>query len=133
MGDGVPTVTNAGYPRHTARSHWSAISPGPTGEPSQGKRPCRTTHDGIIDVAMALEGTRGDIKYWQQGNMTKEEMDKTISAMMEDQEGRPLPLLLDQVDQRLNLWPRGRGGIQVRWRRPSPACAAVESMQHSSR
>src|SRR5436853_298188 len=37
---------------------------------------------GVIDVAMALEA-RGDFKYKDKGNMTKEEIDKTIKIMID--------------------------------------------------
>ena len=42
---------------------------------------------------MALEA-RGDIKYGNKGNMTKDEIDKTMKAMIGHQEVRPFPLVL---------------------------------------
>src|SRR5207247_10162781 len=37
---------------------------------------------GIMDAAMAIE-SRGDIKYGDKGNMTKEEIDKTIEILID--------------------------------------------------
>ena len=48
---------------------------------------------GIMDAAMAIEAS-GDIKYGDKGNMTKEEIDKTIEILMGAEEGRPVPRLL---------------------------------------
>jgi putative spermidine/putrescine transport system substrate-binding protein len=41
---------------------------------------------GVIDVAMALE-SRGDFKYADKGNMTKDEIDKTIKIMIDLKRG----------------------------------------------
>ena len=51
---------------------------------------------GVIDVAMALEA-RGDIKYGDKGNMTRDEIDKTIKIMLDIKQVRPVPFVLDIV------------------------------------
>jgi putative spermidine/putrescine transport system substrate-binding protein len=61
---------------------------------------------GIIDVAMALEA-RGDIKYGNKGNMTKEEIDKTIATMMETKKAGQFRAFWSGFDQSVNLMAAG--------------------------
>jgi putative spermidine/putrescine transport system substrate-binding protein len=78
---------------------------------------------GIIDVAMALEA-RGDIKYGNKGNMTKEEIDKTVKAMLEIKQSGQFRSFWSSFDQSVNLMASGEVVIQSMW---SPAVAAVRS------
>jgi putative spermidine/putrescine transport system substrate-binding protein len=78
---------------------------------------------GIIDVAMALEA-RGDIKYANKGNMTKEEIDKTVKAMLEIKQSGQFRSFWTSFDQSVNLMASGEVVIQSMW---SPAVAAVRS------
>jgi putative spermidine/putrescine transport system substrate-binding protein len=78
---------------------------------------------GIIDVAMALEA-RGDIKYGNKGNMTKEEIDKTVKAMLELKQSGQFRSFWSSFDQSVNLMASGEVIIQSMW---SPAVAAVRS------
>ena len=82
---GVPTVTNADTlgirPDLVGRpiTSWAdLLEPDFKGKAALQDNPTI----GIIDVAMAMEA-RGDIKYGNKGNMTKEEIDKTIEVMMD--------------------------------------------------
>jgi putative spermidine/putrescine transport system substrate-binding protein len=82
---GIPTITNADTlgirPDLTGRavSSWAdLISPDFKGKAALQDNPTI----GIIDVAMAVEA-RGDLKYANKGNMTRDEIDKTIALMME--------------------------------------------------
>ena len=78
---------------------------------------------GIIDVAMAMEA-RGDIKYGNKGNMTKEEIDKTLKVMMEIKKSGHFRSFWSSFDQSVNLMASGEVVIQSMW---SPAVAAVRS------
>ena len=78
---------------------------------------------GIIDVAMALEA-RGDIKYSNKGNMTKEEIDKTVKTMMDIKQSGQFRSFWTSFDQSVNLMASGEVVIQSMW---SPAVAAVRS------
>src|SRR5882724_8616044 len=78
---------------------------------------------GIIDVAMALEA-RGDIKYGNKGNMTKEEIDKTLKVMTEVKKSGHFRSFWTSFDQSVNLMASGEVLIQSMW---SPAVAAVRS------
>jgi putative spermidine/putrescine transport system substrate-binding protein len=78
---------------------------------------------GVIDVALALE-SRGDIKYGNKGNMTKEEIDKTITTMMEIKRSGHFRSFWTSFDQSVNLMASGEVLIQSMW---SPAVAAVRS------
>src|ERR1700674_488303 len=82
---GIPTITNADTlgirPDLTGRpiASWAdLLSPEFKGKAALQDQPTV----GVIDVAMALEA-RGDIKYANKGDMTKDEIDKTINTMME--------------------------------------------------
>lgn len=78
---------------------------------------------GVIDVAMALEA-RGDIKYGNKGNMTKEEIDKTIKIMMDIKQSGQFRSFWTSFDQSVNLMASGEVVVQSMW---SPAVAAVRS------
>jgi putative spermidine/putrescine transport system substrate-binding protein len=78
---------------------------------------------GIIDVAMAVEA-RGDIKYGNKGNMTKPEIDKTISLMQGIKHDGQFRSFWSSFDQSVNLMASGEVVIQSMW---SPAVAAVRS------
>lgn len=78
---------------------------------------------GIIDVAMALEA-RGDIKYGNKGNMTKEEIDLTVTKMMEIKKSGQFRSFWSTFDQSVNLMASGEVVVQSMW---SPAVAAVRS------
>ena len=67
---------------------------------------------GVMDVAMALEA-RGDLKYGDKGNMTKEEIDKTIKIMLDFKKARTFPRLLDQFRPVGEPDGVGRGGHPV--------------------
>jgi putative spermidine/putrescine transport system substrate-binding protein len=76
-----------------------------------------------MDVAMALEA-RGDIKYGDKGNMTKEEIDKTIKIMLDFKKGGHFRAFWTNFDQSVNLMASGEVVIQSMW---SPAVTAVRS------
>lgn len=78
---------------------------------------------GIIDVAMALEA-RGDIKYANKGNMTREEIDKTIRVMLDIKKAGQFRSFWSSFDQSVNLMASGEVVIQSMW---SPAVAAGRS------
>ncbi|MDQ8728864.1 extracellular solute-binding protein [Bradyrhizobium sp. LHD-71] len=122
----VPTVTNADTlgirPDLTGRpiTSWADLLSGDfKGRAALQDNPTI----GIIDVAMALEA-RGDIKYGNKGNMTKEEIDKTIATMMEIKKSGHFRSFWSSFDQSVNLMAAGEVVIQSMW---SPAVAAVRS------
>jgi putative spermidine/putrescine transport system substrate-binding protein len=78
---------------------------------------------GIMDVAMALEA-RGDIKYGDKGNMTKEEIDKTIGIMMDVKRSGQFRAFWTTFDQSVNLMASSEVVIQSMW---SPAVTAVRT------
>jgi putative spermidine/putrescine transport system substrate-binding protein len=78
---------------------------------------------GVIDVAMAVEA-RGDIKYGDKGNMTKEEIDKTMKIMTDIKKSGQFRSFWGSFDQSVNLMASGEVVIQSMW---SPAVAAVRS------
>jgi putative spermidine/putrescine transport system substrate-binding protein len=78
---------------------------------------------GVMDVAMALEA-RGDFKYGDKGNMTKDEIDKTIKIMIELKKGGHFRSFWSTFDQSVNLMASGEVVIQSMW---SPAVTAVRS------
>ncbi|OLE33763.1 MAG: ABC transporter substrate-binding protein [Alphaproteobacteria bacterium 13_1_20CM_3_64_12] len=105
---GIPTITNADTlgirPDLTGRpvKSWADL----LGAEFKGKAALQDQPTvGVIDVAMALEA-RGDIKYGNKGNMTREEIDKTINT------------------QSVNLMASGEVVIQSMW---SPAVTAVKA------
>ena len=72
---------------------------------------------------MALE-SRGDFKYVDKGNMTKEEIDKTIKIMIDLKKGGHFRSFWSTFDQSVNLMASGEVVIQSMW---SPAVTAVRS------
>src|SRR4029453_11238121 len=78
---------------------------------------------GVIDVAMALEA-RGDFKYGNKGNMTKEEIDKTIKIMIDLKKAGQFRSFWIPFDRSVNLMASGEVVIQSMW---SPAVTAVRS------
>jgi putative spermidine/putrescine transport system substrate-binding protein len=78
---------------------------------------------GVIDVAMALEA-RGDVKYGNKGNMTKDEIDKTVKIMQAIKQSGQFRSFWTSFDQSVNLMASGEVVIQSMW---SPAVAAVRS------
>lgn len=78
---------------------------------------------GIMDAAMAIEA-RGDIKYGDKGNMTKDEIDKTIKILIEAKKAGQFRSFWGTFDQSVNLMASGEAIIQSMW---SPAVTAVRS------
>ena len=78
---------------------------------------------GIMDAAMALEA-RGDLKYGDKGNMTKEEIDKTIEALIALKKDGQFRAFWSTFDESVNLMAAGEVVIQSMW---SPAVTAVKS------
>src|SRR5215470_5061823 len=78
---------------------------------------------GVMDVAMALE-SRGDLKYGDKGNMTKDEIDKTIKIMLDFKKAGHFRAFWTNFDQSVNLMASGEVVIQSMW---SPAVTAVRS------
>ena len=67
---------------------------------------------GIMDAAMAIEA-RGDIKYGDKGNMTPEEIDKTIEILIDAKRQRAVPGVLDHLRRVGEPDGLGRGGAAV--------------------
>jgi putative spermidine/putrescine transport system substrate-binding protein len=123
---GIPTITNADTlgvrPDLVGRpiSSWAdLISPEFKGKAALQDQPTV----GVIDVAMALEA-RGDVKYGNKGNMTRDEIDKTIKVMMDIKKGGQFRSFWSTFDQSVNLMASGEVVIQSMW---SPAVTAVKT------
>jgi len=123
---GMPTVTNADTlgirPDIVERpvTSWAdLINPDFKGKAALQDQPTV----GVIDVAMAVEA-RGDITYGNKGNMTKEEIDKTIKLMMEIKRGGQFRSFWTTFDQSVNLMASGEVVVQSMW---SPAVTAVRA------
>ena len=78
---------------------------------------------GIMDAAMAIE-SRGDITYGDKGNMTREEIDKTIEILIEAKKAGQFRAFWSTFDESVNLMASGEVVIQSMW---SPAVTAVRS------
>src|SRR5712691_4862748 len=78
---------------------------------------------GIMDAAMAIE-SRGDIIYGDKGNMTQEEIDKTIKILIDLKKAGHFRAFWTNFDQSVNLMASGEVVIQSMW---SPAVTAVRS------
>jgi putative spermidine/putrescine transport system substrate-binding protein len=78
---------------------------------------------GIMDAAMAIEA-RGDHKYRDKGNMTKEEIDKTVSILIEAKKAGQFRAFWTTFDESVNLMASGEVIIQSMW---SPAVTAVKA------
>ncbi len=123
---GIPTVTNADTlgirPDLLSRpvTSWAdLLSPDFKGKTALQDQPTV----GVIDVAMALEA-RGDMKYVDKGNMTKQEIDQTIKVMMDIKKSGHFRAFWTTFDQSVNLMASGEVVIQSMW---SPAVAGVRS------
>ncbi len=78
---------------------------------------------GIMDAAMIMEAM-GNIKYADKGNMTKEEIDKTIEFLIKAKQDGQFRAFWKIVRRGVNLMASGEVVIQSMW---SPAVAAVRS------
>jgi putative spermidine/putrescine transport system substrate-binding protein len=78
---------------------------------------------GIMDAAMALEA-RGDMKYGDKGNMTREEIDKTVEVLTKLKKDGQFRAFWSTFDESVNLMAAGEVVIQSMW---SPAVTAVKS------
>ncbi len=78
---------------------------------------------GIMDAAMIMEAA-GEIKYADKGNMTKEEIDKTIEFLIKVKQSGQFRAFWKSFDESVNLMASGEVVIQSMW---SPAVAAVRS------
>lgn len=78
---------------------------------------------GIMDAAMIMEAM-GNIKYADKGNMTKEEIDKTIDFLIKAKKDGQFRAFWKSFDESVNLMASGEVIIQSMW---SPAVAAVRS------
>ena len=78
---------------------------------------------GIMDAAMISESA-GVIKYGDKGNMTKEEIDKTVAFMIDTKKSGQFRAFWKTFDESVNLMASGEVVIQSMW---SPAVAAVRA------
>ena len=78
---------------------------------------------GIMDAAMIMEAM-GNIKYADKGNMTKDEIDKTIDFLIKAKQGGQFRAFWKSFDESVNLMASGEVVIQSMW---SPAVTAVRS------
>ena len=78
---------------------------------------------GIMDAAMICEAM-GIVKYGDKGNMTREEIDKTIDFLMQAKKDGQFRAFWKTFDESVNLMSSGEVVIQSMW---SPAVAAVRS------
>ncbi len=78
---------------------------------------------GIMDAAMILEAM-GEMTYGDKGNMTTEEIDKTIEFLIKAKQDGQFRAFWKSFDESVNLMASGEVVIQSMW---SPAVAAVRS------
>ena len=78
---------------------------------------------GIMDAAMIMEAM-GEITYADKGNMTTEEIDKTIDFLIKAKQDGQFRAFWKSFDESVNLMASGEVVIQSMW---SPAVAAVRS------
>lgn len=78
---------------------------------------------GIMDAAMVCE-LMGEIKYGDKGNMTKEEIDKTMAIFTEAKKNGQFRAFWKTFDESVNLMASGEVVIQSMW---SPAITAVKT------
>jgi putative spermidine/putrescine transport system substrate-binding protein len=78
---------------------------------------------GIMDAAMVLEAL-GTIRYADKGNMTRPEIDATISFLIDTKKAGQFRTVWKSFDESVNLMASGAVIIQSMW---SPAVAAVRS------
>lgn len=78
---------------------------------------------GIMDAIMAFEAA-GQVKYGDKGNPTKDELEQTISKLIELKKAGHFRALWNTFDESVNLMAAGEVVIQSMW---SPAVTAVQS------
>ncbi len=78
---------------------------------------------GIMDMAMVCE-SMGEIAYADKGNMTTDEIDKTIAIFTEAKKAGQFRAFWKTFDESVNLMASGEVVIQSMW---SPAITAVKS------
>lgn len=78
---------------------------------------------GIMDAAMVCEAM-GEVTYGDKGNMTKEEIDKTMDIFKEAKSQGQFRAFWKSFDESVNLMASGEVVIQSMW---SPAITAVKS------
>jgi putative spermidine/putrescine transport system substrate-binding protein len=78
---------------------------------------------GIMDCAMVCEAM-GEIKYGDKGNMTKEEIDKTMKIFTDAKKAGQFRAFWKTFDESVNLMASGEVVLQSMW---SPAVTAVRS------
>jgi putative spermidine/putrescine transport system substrate-binding protein len=78
---------------------------------------------GIMDMAMVCE-SMGEITYGDKGNMTKEEIDKTMAIFTEAKQNGQFRAFWKSFDESVNLMASGEVVIQSMW---SPAVTAVKT------
>jgi len=78
---------------------------------------------GIMDAAMIMEAM-GEMQYGDKGNMTREEIDKTIEFLIKAKQAGQFRAFWKTFDESVNLMASGEVVIQSMW---SPAVAAVRS------
>ncbi|MEO1708931.1 MAG: extracellular solute-binding protein [Pseudomonadota bacterium] len=78
---------------------------------------------GIMDAAMVCEAM-GEVQYGDKGNMTKEEIDKTMAIFTEAKKAGQFRAFWKSFDESVNLMASGEVVIQSMW---SPAITAVRS------
>ncbi|ODT15968.1 MAG: ABC transporter substrate-binding protein [Kaistia sp. SCN 65-12] len=76
---------------------------------------------GIMDAAMVNEAM-GVLKYGDKGNMTKEEIDKTIATLIEAKKAGQFRAFWSDFNESVNLMASGETVVQSMW---SPAVTAV--------
>lgn len=78
---------------------------------------------GIMDAAMVCEAM-GEISYGDKGNMTRDEIDKTIAILTEAKKNGQFRAFWKSFDESVNLMASGEVVIQSMW---SPAISAVRA------
>jgi putative spermidine/putrescine transport system substrate-binding protein len=78
---------------------------------------------GIMDAAMVCEAM-GEIKYGDKGNMTTDEIDKTMAIFTEAKKAGQFRAFWKSFDESVNLMSSGEVVIQSMW---SPAITAVKA------
>ena len=78
---------------------------------------------GIMDMAMVCE-SMGEITYADKGNMTREEIDKTMAIFTEAKKNGQFRAFWKSFDESVNLMASGEVVIQSMW---SPAITAVRA------
>ncbi len=78
---------------------------------------------GIMDAAMVCE-SMGEVQYGDKGNMTKEEIDKTMAIFTEAKKNGQFRAFWKTFDESVNLMASGEVVIQSMW---SPAITAVKT------